>query len=77
MDGYQVLVIEDFWNTAKRNVPEKYHNLIKKKLEYLKANPKHPSLNTKTYHCSSKIKEALQKQGVDEICEFYVNFSDF
>ena len=73
MHGYTVYVIEEFWNSAKRNVPQKYHDLIKKKLEFFKTNPRYPSLNTKPYACSSKTKEALKRQGVDEIWEFYVN----
>ena len=74
MNGYTVYVFESFLESARKNIPQKYHNLIKRKLDYFKENIRHPSLNSKPYSCSSKIKETLKKQyGVDEIWEFYVN----
>lgn len=73
MIGYTVYIIEDFWDAAKENVPKQYHDLIKEKLNYFKNNPHYPSLNTKPFSCSSRIKDRLKKQGVDEIWEFYVN----
>jgi len=72
-DGYTVYVIEDFWKAAKANIPRQYHELIEEKLRYFKENRYHPSLNTKPYSCSSRTKERLKRQGVDDICEFYVN----
>jgi mRNA-degrading endonuclease HigB of HigAB toxin-antitoxin module len=73
MDGYTVLVVEEFWKHAKNNIPHQYQDLIKKKLDYFKENIRHPSLNTKPYSCSGKVKEVLRRIDVDEVWEFYVN----
>lgn len=77
MKGYTVYVIKDFWEATQKNVPKKYNDLIKEKLEYFKSNPYHPSLNTKPYSCSGKLKERLKKQGVDDVWEFYVNRKEY
>lgn len=70
--SYEILVVEKFPKILKKNLPTNLRKIFDRKLEYLRTNLHHPSLNTKLYNASSKI---LRELGVDEIYEFYINKS--
>ncbi|MEK9167519.1 MAG: hypothetical protein AAB613_02155 [Patescibacteria group bacterium] len=70
--SYTIVLHETFQKTLKKNLPTNLKNTFNRKIEYLAANPQHPSLNTKSYLVSrAKLKEL----GVDEVWEFYINMS--
>lgn len=71
-DGFLVLKSDDFESSCV-NLGDEELELLERKLEYLKDNPRHPSLNTKQLHPGKKTLKRLSGQGVDRVYEFYIN----
>ncbi len=73
---YKVLIHKDLQKCiAKKKAPFNDQYILKafrKKVEYLREDCSHPSLNFKPYKVSERVK---RKYGVDSIYEFYVNRS--
>ena len=73
---YEVLIHKDLKKCIdKRKAPFNNDYILKafqKKVEYLRTDCSHPSLNFKPYTVSEAIK---RRKGVDDIYEFYVNKS--
>lgn len=71
-NSYSIATHEKFQKALGKNLPGNLRKIFNRKIEYLAANPRHPSLNTKPYLVSrAKLKEL----GVDEVWEFYINMS--
>ena len=71
-DGYLLLKSDEYEQSCSC-LTESEVKILDQKLEYLKNNPRHPSLNTKSLNPSAKKKKKLERQGVSRVCEFYVN----
>ncbi|KKU43906.1 MAG: hypothetical protein UX60_C0014G0005 [Berkelbacteria bacterium GW2011_GWA2_46_7] len=70
--SYVVVIHKKFQKTLEKNLPTDLKKVFNRKLEYLAANPLHPSLNTKQYSVS---RAKLRELEVDEVWEFYINMS--
>lgn len=73
IEGYEVFEGDKKFSKSVTKLPKEIQKVLKEKIKFLASNPSHNSLNTKPYRCSSKKKRDLQKEGVDDIREFYIN----
>ena len=72
--SYEIKYERKFERYVTKNLPKHLKEVLDQKLKYFSENPHHPSLNTKPYTISPKIKKQL---GIDEVYEFYVNRKDY
>lgn len=72
-DGsYKVLVDKKFKKIIRKKLPSHLIKVLNKKIEYLRTNPKHPSLNTKALHVSESW---CRQKGIDDVFEFRISMS--
>jgi hypothetical protein len=73
IDGYGIFQEDKKFTRAVEGLPQFVQDALKEKIRFLAENPYHNSLNTKVFHCSSKRRKELQREGVDDVREFYIN----
>ena len=72
-DGpYRILVHKKFEKVVRKKLPSHLVNALHKKTEYLKSNPKPPSLNTKSLNVSNAW---CRQRGIDDVFEFRITKS--
>lgn len=72
-DGsYKILVHKKFEKIVTKKLPSYLVKVLNKKIEYLKSNPKHPSLNTKSLNVSEVW---CRQRGIDDAFEFRITMS--
>lgn len=73
IDGYGIFQEDKRFEKAVNGLPEIVQKVLKRKISFLAENPSHNSLNTKQYHCGTKLLNQLKQDGVDDVREFYIN----
>lgn len=72
-DGsYRVLAHKKFEKIVRKKLPSHLVKVLDRKIDYLKNNPRHPSLNTKPLHVA---KDWCQQRGINEVFEFRITKS--
>lgn len=68
--SYTILIHKDLEKSVKKDLPAHLKKVFERKLQYLRDNPRHPSLNTKQLTASN---QRLRQLGIDEAWEFRIN----
>ena len=69
-EPYTILVHKKFAKVIDKKLPAQLKKVLNRKLNYLKDNPRHPSLNTKALNVAESW---CHQRGIDEVFEFRIN----